>query len=263
MIGVIGCGNMGEALIKGLKSRFKAATLLVYDKDRRKLSRIKKIYAIKKIKSLSHLISLSKTIIIAVKPQDISNVLEAIKQGYSGQLIISIAAGIPTSFIESRIAGRAAVVRAMPNLGAKVLMGLSGICKGRFATKSDLNKALKIFNSVGVSVVLSEKYIDALTAVSGSMPGYVYYFLYCLVSSAVKLGFSKDKANFLVLNTIKGSIELISKEDDFLDLVDKVASRGGTTQAALDYFKQRKLKDLVDGAVKKAYMRAKNLQVRS
>ena len=75
MIGVIGCGNMGEALIKGLKSRFKAATLLVYDKDRRKLSRIKKIYAIKKIKSLSHLISLSKTIIIAVKPQDISNVL--------------------------------------------------------------------------------------------------------------------------------------------------------------------------------------------
>lgn len=259
MIGIIGCGNMGQALIKGLKKKGQGSRLLIFDKDKRKLSSIKKTYRIKTAKSLEDLVSASKIIIIAVKPQDVSGVLATLRKAHSSQLIISIAAGITTAFIEKRIGARVRVIRAMPNLAAKVSMGICALAKGRRATKADLAKTQNIFKSVGSCIVLSEKQIDAATAISGSGPGYIYYFLYCLQSAATKLGFSKEIARSLTFQTAKGAVTLLSSKDDFLKLVNQVASKGGTTQAALKFLEKKKFKAAIEGATKAAKERAKKL----
>ena len=259
MIGIIGCGNMGSALIKGLKRKVKGSRLLIYDKDRTKQARAKKTYRIKGAKSLEEVISRSKIILITVKPQDIIAVLNSIKKNYAKQLIVSIAAGISTTFIQKKIGHKARVVRVMPNLAVKASASISVIAKGKFATGSDLVKARNIFKSVGVCLILDEKEINAATAISGSGPGYIYYFLHCFQSAAIKLGFSKNIAKLLTFHTIKGAVNLLSETDDFLSLVNQVASKGGTTEAALKLLEKKKFKKIIEGAAESAKKRAKEL----
>ncbi len=259
MIGIIGYGNMGKALVKGLVSNYRRESICVYDKKKSKLSKLRLTSPSKVAESLEELISFSKTLILAVKPQDIREVLDSIRVSYKNQLIISIAAGITTSFIEKIIGRRPRVVRVMPNLAAKVGKSLSGICKGRYATFSDLKKTKKIFESIGNCLILKENYINALTAISGSGPGYIFYFLYCLEEASLNLGFSKKEAHFLVFNTLKGTSELLSEEDDFLELVSKVASPGGVTEAALSYFEEKGLKKIIKEAIRRATRRGEEL----
>ena len=261
-MGIIGCGNMGRALLGGLLSNYRKERVLVYDKDRSKLSKLKKDSLLRKAKNLEEVVNKSSTIIIAVKPQDIREVLEGIRGFYRNQLIISIAAGITTSFIEKAIGKKTRVIRVMPNLPAKVKRSVTGLSKGRYASLADLKKAKRIFKSIGSCLVLKEKYINPLTAISGSGPGYIFYFLYCLEDSALSLGFSKEEAHFLVFNTFKGAGELISEKDDFLELVEKVASRRGTTEKALLYFKKKNFKRIVKEAIEKANKRAEELSKR-
>ncbi len=259
MIGVIGCGNMGEAIIAGIKARYKRGEIVAYDKDIKKLNRIKSKHKVPATKKPLELSAKSKTILIAVKPQDINTVLDTLKDSYKNQLIISIAAGISTSYIEKYLDKRARVVRVMPNLAAKVAKSISAISKGRFASKSDLTKAKKIFENIGQTLEIKEKYMDAVTAVSGSGPGYIFYFLYCLQEAARGLGFSKREAKELVLQTFKGAAELVSEKDDFLKLVNQVACKGGTTEAALKQFKKKNLKNTTISAVRKGCQRANKL----
>lgn len=258
MIGIIGCGNMGEAVIAGLKAKKKAG-IIVYDAAKAKLLKVKGRYKVKAARNLEELIDHSKTIIIAVKPQDISSVLKILRLQYSNQLIISKAAGIPTSFIERSIKQRARIIRVMPNLAAKASLSITAITKGRYATKRDLQTAQKIFETVGNTIVVKEKSIDAITAISGSGPGYIYNFLSCLEEAAVKLGFSKKDAHALVFHTAKGAIGLISRNDDFTKLTKQVASKGGTTEAALKVFKKHRLSKTIEAAVKSAQKKAKKL----
>jgi len=259
MIGIIGCGNMGCALIKGLKRQRKGSRLVIYDKDRVRQAKIRKASKVKAAKCLEELILRSKTLIIAVKPQDMNSVLAVIGKSYSKQLVISIAAGISTSFIQKNIGPKARVVRVMPNLAAKVAASISAIAKGKFATGSDLVKARNIFKSVGACLILDEKEIDAATAISGSGPGYIYYFLHCFQSAAVKLGFSKNIAKLLTFHTVKGAVNLLSETDDFLSLVNQVASKGGTTEAALKLLEKKKFKKIIEEAAETAKKRAKEL----
>jgi pyrroline-5-carboxylate reductase len=261
MIGIIGCGNMGQAIVKGLRREVKGSRLLCYDKDKANQSRVKKAYKIKSAKSLQEVLSHSKIILIAVKPQNINDVLGVLKQEYCGQLIISIAAGITTAFIEKKIGGKVRVIRVMPNLAAKVSASISAIAKGKFASNSDLVKTRNIFNSVGSCIILNEKDINAATAISGSGPGYIYYFLYCLQSAAEKLGFSENIAKLLTFHTVKGAVDLLSETDDFLQLINQVASKGGTTQAAIKLLEKKNFKKIIEEAVKQAKNRAKQLSM--
>lgn len=259
MIGIVGCGNMGGALIKGLKIKSKKTKLIGYDKDRKKLSQIASSYKVTVAASQKQLVSLSKIIILAVKPQDIKPVLKVIKKHYTGQLIISIAAGISTSFIERAIAKRPRVIRVMPNLAAKVGLSLSALAKGKFARNSSLKKAVAIFKSVGSCIVLNEKYMSAFTAVAGSGPGFIFYFLYCLQQAARKLGFSEKQAHKLVFETIKGTAGLVSLADDFLKQTLSVASKGGTTQAGLQYLQKHNFNKIIEATLRQACMRAEKL----
>ncbi len=251
---------MGEAIISALKSKGKQ--VIIYDIDKGKLNKAVRKYRVNRAGDIGDLVRGAKTILIAVKPQDIDQVLLNIKQalGLRKVLVISIAAGIPISYIEKKIGKGIPVVRAMPNLAARIKKSISALSTGRSAVLSHLKTAKTIFSSIGECVVLREKDIDLVTAVSGSGPGYIYYFLSCIQSASERLGFSKDMSRRLVLETAKGAIELISEsKDGFADWAKRVASARGTTEAGLACLKERGFERIIYQAVSSAHKRAKEL----
>ncbi|MCD6227941.1 MAG: pyrroline-5-carboxylate reductase [Candidatus Omnitrophica bacterium] len=258
-VGIIGFGNMGSAISEGLL--FKEWRVYVYDRNKRKLRGEKKYFV---SPSTDHLIQHSPYIIIAVKPQDIPALLEEIKEGVliHRPLIISIAAGVSIKFFEERLP-KIKIIRVMPNLAAKKRESISFISPGRLVSLKDIEIAKEIFKCIGEAVLIKESFLDKVTAISGSGPGYVYYFMDTLYKSALSLGFSRIIAMRMVKKTFLGAITLIKdSREDFSLWIKKVASPGGTTQAALDFWKNCKLERLVRRGIKKAYLRARQLNLK-
>ena len=257
MISIVGAGNMGMIVASGIKEK-----VLISDSDISKLRNIK----YKNI-SIAHnnidLARQSNVIILAVKPQDIRGVLEEIKPYAKEKLIISIAAGVTTFFIE-KVLGRVRVIRVMPNMPAMVRKGISAISRGRFAKAEDFKIADRIFSNLGEVVEVKEKMMDAVTAVSGSGPAYYFLFTYLLAKAAEAEGLKEDLALKLAKATLIGAAEVIkSKSLSIEELVKKVASKGGTTEVALRVFKQEKLGSIIKKAVKSALCRSSNLTIRA
>jgi len=253
-IGIIGCGNMGSAILR------QNSGLLVFDKDTKKTKALKKKYRVKVAFDNQELIQKSNIVIVAVKPQDIDEVLKEIKSVISDELIISIAAGITTRYIENKIGGQVKVVRVMPNIAAQVKSGITAICKGSFAKNSDLIIAEGIFQSLGKVVRVKENHLDAFTAIAGSGPAYFFYFIEALTDAGKKVGFSERELLYFVKEVAKGSIKLLEETGlSAKDLREKVTSRGGTTEAALNVFKHERLNEIVRKAVFKAIIRARQL----
>lgn len=245
-IGIIGFGNMGSAIAECLKKHY---PIVVFDQSRRKT---KGLRGIAEAKNLESLICRSEVIILAVKPQNFPGLLKKIKHSLSNKLLISIAAGVSTSYIQSHLK-LARVIRVMPNLPAKVGAAMSCLCKGRFAKRADLKLAEKIFKRLGKTLIVAEKMVDAVTAVSGSGPGYLYAFLESeslakgkisssllfkfktdFTTAAERVGFTKKQTVFLVEATIKGSLKLLnSSRLTAAQLRRQVTSKNGTTEAGL------------------------------
>ena len=253
MIGIIGVGNMGRAIASRLNKR-----ILISDVYARKLRNAKK----KNTLIAKNNIDLAKRadiIILAVKPQNIARVLKEIAPFSKGKLIISIAAGIKTKFIEKRI-GKARVIRIMPNMPAIVGKGVSALVKGRSASKKDLAVARMIFLTLGALVEVRESLMDAVTAVSGSGPAYYFLFTEALKKAAVELGLNKRLASQLAKATFIGAAEVAKNTDiSMRDFIDKVASKGGTTEAALKTFKKTGFERIVKEALKAARNRSRCL----
>ena len=259
-IGIIGGGNMGEALIKGLvaKKLFAPTAIFVCENDAKRAQNLKEKYRIS-IKDLNTAIVQASVVILAVKPQDMEIVLSEIA-GSDDKLFISIAAGLTTKFFEKRLGGKVRVVRAMPNMPAFIAEGISGICAGRFVTSADLRSAQSILGTLGQTVIVKESMMDAVTAVSGSGPAYVFLFVEQWMAAATALGFSKEEAKQLVYKTLLGSAHLLEKSEfEAATLRAKVTSKGGTTQAALDVFSKGKFDQLMKKALLAAKKRAKEL----
>ena len=204
----------------------------------------------------------SDVIILAVKPQDIRNVLEEIKPYTKGKLVISIAAGVTTLFLE-KILGKVRVVRIMPNMPVMVGKGISAISCGRFAKAKDFKIASRIFSNLGEVIEVKEKMMDAVTSVSGSGPAYYFLFTYLLANAAQANGLKKGLALKLARATFIGAAEIIkSKNLSMEELIKKVASKGGITEAALKVFKQEKLGTIIKKAVKSALLKSSNVTKR-
>lgn len=248
-IGVIGCGNMGSAIAHNLASQTNEFSVSVFDKDKSKLVKHTGINFAQDIKDL---FSKSDIIILAVKPQDFDHLLREIKNLAVNKLVISIAAGISTKHIEKAVSG-ARVIRVMPNIGAKISESVTCLCKGAFSTDEDLELARELFSFLGSVRSIDENMMDAATAISGSGPAYVFYFLENseldpeniseharrdmmrrLEKAAEELGFSNEDAAFLAANTVNSSVNLIHKTKiSAQELRKQVTSKGGTTEAAL------------------------------
>lgn len=253
-IGIIGCGNMGSAIIRQNRD------VIVFDKDTKKASALRRKYHVKVAFDNRELVSKSNVIIIAVKPQDINGALEDIKSAITNQLVISIAAGITTRYIEKIIGSNVRVVRVMPNMAAQVRSGISAICRGRFSQKKDILITRQIFEDLGKVIDVKEDQIDAFTAIVGSGPAYFFYFIEALSRAGEKLGFNEKLIRDFVKEVAKGSIKLLEETGlSAKELRERVTSKGGTTEAALNVFKHGKLNLIVQEAIVKAAKRAKEL----
>jgi pyrroline-5-carboxylate reductase len=261
-IGVIGCGNMGQALIQGmLKARFVTPSgVIVSDADSKKLTYAVKSFRARKARSNKE-VAASRIVLLAVKPQQMEEVLSEIRSHIAHRpLIISIAAGISTSWIEKRLGDRATVVRVMPNTPALVGAGASAIAPGRLATQSSLTQAEKIFSCVGSVVRVPERWMNAVTAVSGSGPAYFFYLMERMIKAGVALGLSDEAARRLVLQTAFGAAVLAgSSMENPADLRARVTSKGGTTEAAFKSFDQSRLGEKIEKGIRAAAARAKQL----
>jgi len=203
-------------------------------------------------------LQVSSVIILAIKPQDMEELLTQVTNARE-KLFISIAAGLTTKFFEKHL-GKVRVVRSMPNMPALIGEGITGLCAGKHAKSSDIKVAQDILKTIGQTVVVKESMIDAVTAVSGSGPAYVFLFVEQWMAAAKKLGFNEKEAKQLVYNTLLGSAHLLAQSEfDAGTLREKVTSKGGTTQAALNVFESRQFSKTVNEALIAAKNRAKEL----
>lgn len=261
-IGVIGCGNMGAALLSGLIRRrtVAASRVMVADADAEKLRSISRSLRIKTTDCNCEAAGQS-VVLLAVKPQQMEPVLNEIRSSLTHKpLVISIAAGISTAWIEKQAGGKIPVIRVMPNTPALVGKGISAIARGRYASAAHEKLALEIFRSVGETVVVSEKAINAVTAVSGSGPAYFFFLMEQMMVAGKRLGLKPEVARALVLATAEGAAQLaLQSSDEPSVLRQRVTSKGGTTEAALKVFEKKKAGQAVQQAIFAATRRARQL----
>lgn len=264
-LGIIGCGNMAEAIMKGVFSSgfLSPADIICYEIKPERAEYIKEAYKVSFADSISQVVIDSRGILISVKPGNMHTVLADVKKSFRPGFnsIISIAAGVSSGFIERVLDNNAAVIRVMPNTPALVNKCMAAISRGKFARDTDMEFAVEVIKSLGEYIIVDEALQNAVTAISGSGPAYFFLFCKFLILAAEKRGLDSATAGKLVINTMIGSGELLKSYDMDTDLLIKmVASPGGTTLAALCSFEDSHLEEVVDKAVECADKRAKEIQ---
>lgn len=261
-IGFLGGGRMAEALIKGILQAglTESSMVVAVDPDENRRIFLENTFGVLTGKSHTVLSDCS-IVILAVKPQIMGHLLEECASWLTSKhLVISIAAGIPLSFIEGRLGSSCRIIRVMPNTPALVLEGASALTSGSSATAEDMDTAGRIFSAIGKSIVLSENYLDAVTGLSGSGPAYVFHFIDALVEGGVKVGLSRQDAELLVLQTVLGSVKLAMETGKHPALLKAmVTSPGGTTIAGLHELEKAGFKAGVMTAVEAATRRSEEL----
>jgi len=265
-LGFIGGGRMGEALIQGiLKTEIVAAAdILVTDPVTARREYLAETYGVKSFDSSEdeHIWSECITVILAVKPQIMKDVLQSARAKVKdSHLLISIAAGIQTSLIDAYLTGsNCRIIRVMPNTPAFVLEAASALCQGPRATLEDMETALTVFKSIGKTVILDEKYFDAVTGLSGSGPAYVFTFIEALIDAGLKVGLNRSDAELLVMQTVLGSVKLAMASNEHpAQLRAMVTSPGGTTIAGLHELEAAGFNGIIMDAVEAATERSKEL----
>jgi len=259
-IGFIGAGKMGSALIEGLvgSGKWKPDQIMVYDVDSKIVEELRHKLGIVAAKTIGDAVtSETEIIILAVKPQVMRQVLESIKDLVEEKhLLISIAAGKTTEFMLSIVGESARVIRVMPNAAAMVGKGATGLCAGGQADKKDLDIAVEIFNEVGEAVIVEEKVMDVVTALSGSGPGYLFVMMEALVDGAVQMGMDRANARKLAVQTFAGAAAMAAAGDvPFSELKDRITSPGGTTIAGLQVMEREGIRGILIDTIEAATLR--------
>ena len=263
----IGGGNMGRALISGLLANgFNATQLSAVEANTETATRLHHDFDIQVISTLDQIafdFTKNNVVVMAIKPQDFSVVAKELSAKLKhatapGPLVLSIAAGIRLKDM-SRWLDHARCVRAMPNTPALIGKGITGLFADRAVNQSDRRLAETICHAVGQAVwVAEENLMDAVTAVSGSGPAYVFAFLEAMQSAGEKLGLDETTARQLAYATLEGSTQLAHNSDEHAGVLrERVTSKGGTTAAALDVMKQHGWHDILEKAIDAASQRGK------
>lgn len=260
---VIGAGNMGLTYAEGMtKSKLlKKRNIMVLDKSQEKLEEVDKMAFFDTFDQLEDCVPKAEMIMIAVKPYHAEELFKRIKPLVNNeQMIISIMAGVTIKYIQEAL-GIDKVVRAMPNLPAKVGMGLTSYVSSEQVSRLELFLVEDLLNTTGKSLrVQNENFIDASTGISGSGPAYVFYFMQSMMDAALQMGFSENVSKVLVSQTFTGAVELFNKSTLSPDSwMERVASKGGTTRAALDSMQDNNVGELIKDAAFAAFNRAVEL----
>jgi pyrroline-5-carboxylate reductase len=258
MIGFIGGGNMAEALIKGILRSGKKDIMVSEPRHERRVY-LEKTYGVKATSDNKEICANCPLIILAVKPQNMDEVTAEISGILSGDtLIISIAAGITLSYLSARLK-TSKIIRVMPNTPALVQEGMSVLSMCECIHDRDMSLVREIFMSVGKVLVLPEKYMDAVTALSGSGPAFFALFAERMIEAGITLGLTPEHASELSLQTLIGTAKLLETGMPPAKLREMVTSPGGTTAAGLQVFTERGFTNLVQAAIEAAARRSAEL----
>lgn len=258
-LGIIGCGHMGSAIAKGIRDKgiLPAEKVFLYDVDGGRAESLAGETGFQE-GELSQMVRGCDSLLVAVKPQDFDSLAKEIKTDVLSQTIISIMAGVRIERIIEKIGKDIPVVRAMPNMAACVEEAVT--CISFNALVKDKAEESEIFTGIGKVLEIEEDLMDAVTAISGSGPAYLFYLAEAMIEAAQEAGMGEESAKELVLQTLYGSsLFLKDSGESPASLIKKVASKGGTTEAALNVFEEKDFKGIIKKAVEKARDRSSEL----
>jgi pyrroline-5-carboxylate reductase len=262
-IGFVGAGNMAEALIRGLLKggHVEPSQISASGPRVERIEELRERFGIHTTTDNREVVARSQILVLSVKPQIMRRVLTEIAETLPEDvLVISIAAGVPIATIEARLRRQVRIVRAMPNTPALVDAGATAIACGGHATEGDAALAKRIFDAVGLTVVLEEIHLDAVTGLSGSGPAYMFLILEALSDAGVKVGLSRRNSQLLAAQTVLGSAKLLLETNYHPGLLkDMVTSPGGTAIAGLHTLEEGGLRTTLMNAVEVATNRSKEL----
>jgi pyrroline-5-carboxylate reductase len=264
VVGIIGAGNMGEVLIRGLlqSGRVAKSDIITSDVSPDRLTHMSKTYGLRTTSSNVELVENASIIIIAVKPQNIDDLLDELSNSsHEGHLFISIAAGITTEKLASKMHHQSGIIRVMPNAPASVLAGIAAVFPGRNVSPSDLQRAVSIFECVGRTVIIkNEALMDVVTGLSGSGPAFVFLVIESLSDAGVQLGISRKESSLLAAQTVYGAAKMLLETGKHpSELKDIVATPGGTTFAGLKMLEKGNFRSTIMDAVEAATARSREL----
>ena len=260
--GFIGAGAMAEAIATGMirQGLCQGSDMIMSNRSQEKLQRLQQTLGVALAADNDQVVAQAQYLVLAVKPQQFATVCSQLRcKPQEGQAVISIMAGISIEQLAQQL-GAVAIFRAMPNTPAKIGWGMTGVAAGSLATEEQKQMVLDMFNSVGKTVFLEETYMDAVGAISGSGPAYMYQILEALADGAVLTGLPRATAYQLAAQTMAGSAMMLLETGSHPGVLkDQVTSPGGTTIRALKVMEENGVRGALMEAVQQAYLRSKEL----
>jgi pyrroline-5-carboxylate reductase len=264
-LGFIGGGNMAAAMIGGLRRQSgDDAQIVVVDPDAARRSLLERDFAVQALESVDTRLSQVHTVVLAVKPNELRGVCESLSAAAppaaSGALVLSIAAGIPSASI-ARWCGTDAVVRAMPNTPALIGQGITGLYARPGVSEAQRAAATRLLAAIGDAFWMAEEgQLDVVTAISGSGPAYVFYFIEALQEAACRMGMEAGQARHFAVQTFVGAAQLaLQSADPVARLRERVTSKGGTTAAALARLQEARVGEAIIEAAQAALQRSREM----
>ena len=259
-VAILGCGKIGESLLAGLLSSG-STDIVVTARRPERATELHERHGVEALLSNAEAVSGAGVVVLAVKPQDFEELLDGIRGSVTkGQTVLSVAAAIPTAFIERRLGPEVPVVRAMPNAPATVHEGITGLCAGAHASDEHVALAQDVLAHLGPVIRVPEAYMDAVTAVSGSGPAYFALLAEAMIEAGILLGLSREVSTQLVVQTMLGTAVLLRDESMHpVELREAVTSPGGTTIRAIRELEQAGVRAAFLNAIQAAMERSREL----
>lgn len=260
-IALLGAGVMGGTLLGALaRAGHDTSRLLVCDRSTERAEQLAARFGGRAM-AAQEAVAQAEVIVLAVKPQDMEGLIDEVRERVRGDaLVVSIAAAISTEFLERRLPEGASVVRVMPNTPALVDQGMSAMSPGRHCTPEQLEVARELLATVGKVLVIDERHQDAVTAISGSGPAYLFYVVEAMIEAGVLLGLPRDTSTELVVQTLYGAATMMRETETHPTVLrEQVSSPGGTTVAALRELEDHKVRAAFLTAIEAAAVRSREL----
>jgi pyrroline-5-carboxylate reductase len=262
-IGVIGLGNMGEAIVKALlRSGLKRESMLCAEIKPDRANQMKALYKVS-LSSVEELVKKARYIILAIKPQDSKKILSLMAPLMDeNKVIVSIMAGITISSITASINKPVKIIRAMPNICAKIGEGAIGITSNHLVEKKEMEAVTEFMSSMGKTTEVGEELMDPVTALGGSGPAFFLLYLESIIDAGVKMGFTRDKSKAICMQVVKGTLKMLEEEGLHPTVMrEMVTSPAGTTIAGLAMLEESAFKGNIMKALEAASKRARELSL--
>jgi len=260
-VAILGVGVMGSTLLSGLiRAGRDAADLVITGRNAERVEELAARYGVRRMSNVDAALE-ADTVVLVVKPQDMDGLIAEIRHHVRpGALVVSLAAGITTDFLEQRLPPGTAVVRVMPNTPALVDEGMAAVSPGQHCDEVHLSEAEELLRSCGKVLRVPEKHLDAVTAISGSGPAYIFYVVEAMIEAGVLLGMPRATSTELVVQTLYGAATMLKETGQHPTVLrEQVSSPGGTTMAALRQLDDHKVRAAFVTAMEAAAQRSKQL----